>query len=342
VPVLQLLDELAPNYRDYFGNKASIERALRLLHEWGKVVYFHIPELKDVVCLSVEYLTKSTITELFSPFKRAKMPGSVSGVFAEGDLAALWKDSQTLLEADVVHLTSFLIHLKVAFKMKGVASNGSVSEQIVIPALMAPKDASAIDDVWPLSAPATVVQTRLLVYFDVLPRDFAAQLTVQIHQQLYSLSSFNSHFLWKNGCLYETEGCLVKIDCDELMPECFLRIVDGTLKMISKSGSNHVEPSSQAVISIEVCSRENHFTHLQAVIESLSSLQKSFLGIRRWFLSDCCPIHPRQVQSGPCFADVTAPHRVRCICTQELIPDVFVGELLDQCGLVDHSGLSVQ
>jgi len=95
LPMIHVEQEFLPRLSTEFANTIG-ERALKLLHMWGRCVYFEEPALlAEYVVLDPAFLTQTIMSALFNPAHAKLIP---NGILPHSGLRTIWPGYESKAE----------------------------------------------------------------------------------------------------------------------------------------------------------------------------------------------------------------------------------------------------
>jgi len=172
-----------------------IKRGLKLLHEWGKCIYFgDHKELSKLVIIKPEFLTKEILSGLFRADLSLRKKRE-NGIINHSDLHLFWPNFD--------QLSPTIIDLLQQFEVCFILENDSedfYSKQSLIPSLL-PESILNTDleiqfvEVWSSEIPDGVFQIERIFNFNVVPSELVSRLLVRFYKKIYQ------KVVWRTGVL---------------------------------------------------------------------------------------------------------------------------------------------
>jgi hypothetical protein len=326
IQVSELRATLAPLHRATLENEPQmLSRALLFLHEWGECVYFDKDGLRDLMCLSTEYLSQSTMAKLFQQDFLLERKGSVAGVFRNSEFGLVWRGRVDVPAHVVPLILLFLRHLKLSFPYQTHDPATGVElpfedQSTVIPSLLPSRSKLDVPLVWPASSVAHLsCEKQVFLFFDLLPVELVNLLIVSVQQLL---AGYRTLLFWKKGVIFGSDRCLAKVEEEEVLIRNHL-------------SKDKVQNSTVVTIKIRSAEHTEGFNAMQIILSALRALLKGYPGITSKLASSPCPFHPNH-----CFVQLSnQDHDVKCLSSDQSVHESDVLDAQVRAGLKLPEGL---
>jgi hypothetical protein len=330
VHIHEVIDALPPFERGLMKSGYQLRtRALKLLHEWAQCVYFDVDGLRDIICLSPEFLTQETLAELFNP-KFLSASGLVkNGMILNKHFYTLWSDQGVVPKESVPKLLLLMQQLRMSFTRSEI---GKSFEQLTtfVPLLLPDILPSNYEVIWPkVTLSSFPFEKHLIYFFDPLPHEFISQLLASVLQEFYDCTPTA---LWKSGGVFlsPTFELLVRL---ESQPDEYEIVIKDQSLQVSKATSSFLK-TQLLVVHVRACEEESGFQAMQSVLKMVNKIKESYIGIRFWILARQCPLHDNQCAG---FVDLTK--LPTCIASEKRLESTTIKRLRIACGLEEGDGL---
>jgi hypothetical protein len=310
VPVQEVVEALPPFERTLIQRDQSLfKRALKLLHEWAQCVYFDVDGLRDIICLSPEFLTQETLAKLFNP-KFLQTNGLInSGKILNKHFYALWSDQGVVPKDSVPKLLLLMQQLQMSFTK---SEAGKPFEQLTtfVPSLLPVPLPSKYDDLWPkLPLSSFPIEKRIIYLFDLLPRELISRLLALLLQEFFDCTPIA---LWQSGGVFSSPSLELLVRLESQPDEHKITIKDQSLQVSNAASSSF--KNQMLVIHARACEEEVGFQAMQSTFKLVNKIKETYIGIRSWQLARGCPLH-----GNGCIGLVDVTSQPLCIASEKLL-----------------------
>jgi hypothetical protein len=306
-----------------------LTRALKLLHEWAQCVYFDADGLRDIICLSPEFLTQDTLAELFNPKFLHANDLINQGKILNKYFFKLWSDQAFVSEEYVPKLLLFMQLLQMSFTQPE-AEKPFDQLTTFIPSLLPTALPSDYDAVWPKTPQSSFpIEKRLAYFFDLLPREFISRLLALLLQEFFDCTPTA---LWQSGGVFSSPSFKLLVRLEHQPKDYKIVIMDQSLR--ASKGSASSSKTQLLVVEVRAIDEKAGFQAMQNVFELKKKIQESYIGIRSWRLARECPLH-----GDACAELVDMTIDPICITTRDYLASTTEKQLSVSCGLKEGDGL---
>ena len=274
IPIVQI-----PQVLEHCRSFSSLEfdhnliiRGLKLLHEWGRCVYFDYPEeLSTIVVLKPEFLTKEVLSGLF----RADLVSSqkrATGIINHSDFHYFWPRYRQITPT----LLSLLEQFEVCFRLKETETDLFENQKTIIPNLLPEKIPQTIEQrmlvYWPIDVPPGKVQIERTFSFNVLPIELVSRLLVRLHPYIHERMIWRRGVLLRKNDKYDSQHVTLSLLRANVVRNQFSMFIRG------RSVPECLDLISFVSSEIENCSRKYPGVKLRMAITS-PHLRNSSIGL---------------------------------------------------------------
>jgi hypothetical protein len=255
-----------------------ITRALQMMHNWGKVVYFDRDGLRDIVCLSLDFLTQNTLAKMFDSTIFSHEKGKIENK----QFFNHWSDFAH--PEAITALLYMMQQLHISFTIPEPHVNIE-NLKTLVPSLLPPSPTEALVKDFERDVHMEVnVKRKVILFFDFLPHEFFTRLLAYLHQT-YLASSFVDQS--RDGVILEDMTSKLRCRLVEPQEERHVIISNGNIKISPGFAST----SPFLIVDVLASNEFNGYCAIQRILKLIDKMKREYYkGISIWTLTDICPV----------------------------------------------------